>query len=181
MSIIVGNKDRLALEYVNSDTDRTLGYLFLYVNGIRFGEDYFDFDVNAMIQHTLTYFKLDRTEFPELFECPAKKLFDSFDIAWSENVGIEELNGKIIPCDADKYMPSFIENFATFDDLDSCVFRYVQYAFDRCTIILIPAGDKLRLYVKNRDSEQCTDVITSINEFIKLWQDLSDEFWVSSG
>lgn len=190
MDTVVGNKDRLALEYVQSSTDSSfgLGYLFLYVNGIRFGEDSFDFEVDAMVRHTIIHFKLDKVEFPELFECPAKELFDSFDIAWNEGVcfnviwneelEIEEFDGTIIPCSADKYMPNFMESFATTNDLDNCVFRYVHYAFDWCTIILIPAGKQLKLYARDDDSGQCTDVVTSFDEFIKLWQDLADKMGI---
>lgn len=169
MNVIVGDREKLAIECVELKPDLPKeGRLFLYVNGIRFGDDSIDFEVDAAILHTLKYFKLD-ADLPNLYECPTKELVDSFKMVDLYELGeIEEY----AECPAQKYMPDFIERFV---DIDNCVFRYVQYAFDKCLIILIRAGEKLKVHIQDDDSGHCECIATTFEEFCALWKELATE------
>lgn len=173
--MVVGDKNQLALEYVQSEDDKTLGKLFLHVKGIRFGEDGYDFEADDMIVNVITHFKLPETDFNGLIDCPAKELFSSFQMACDEDVGVDEdVDATLMTCEADKYMPHFLESYANLDGLDDCVFRYVDYAFDQCIIILIPSGSKVKLYASDDKSGVCADVLTTEEEFFSLWRQLSE-------
>ncbi|MCU7862200.1 MAG: hypothetical protein KZQ86_20775, partial [Candidatus Thiodiazotropha sp. (ex Lucinoma kastoroae)] len=132
----MGDKNRLALESIDNKDDSFFGRLFLYVNGLRFGQDNFDFEVDAMIESTLSHFKVYGVNLIGLSSCPPNELFDSYSKVSSFDEDNEDISslGKI---EAIKYFPDFVEKFV---DVDDCVFRYVHYAFDGCFIILIPAG-----------------------------------------
>lgn len=175
MSILVGDKESLALECVCSNFDKHLGRLFLYVSGVRFGETEFDYEVDEIILSVLKNFKLEVTNFFGLLKCPTKSLFSSYDVAWENDIGVDEsVDVKNIVCEADKYLPNFIEHYSNSDALDNCVFRNAIYAFDRCTIILITSGKQVRLLARDDDNGQGADVITPVNEFINLWRELAN-------
>ncbi|MCU7841782.1 MAG: hypothetical protein KZQ94_20700 [Candidatus Thiodiazotropha sp. (ex Troendleina suluensis)] len=169
MKFLVGDKNRLALESTDNKDDSSFGRLFLYVNGIRFGQDNFDFEVDAMIESTLSYFKVYGVNLVGLASCPPNELFDSYYKVSSfdeENDDISSLGA----IEATKYFPDFVENFV---DVDNCVFRYVDYAFDRSFILLIPASDELKLYIKDDDSGVCTSIMTTTEEFLGLWKEMA--------
>lgn len=163
----MGDKNRLALESIDNKDDSTFGHLFLYVNGIRFGRDDIDFEVDAMIESTLSHFKIYGVNLDGLASCPPKELFDSYSkvSSYNEYDDISSL-GEV---EAAKYFPSFVEKIV---DIDNCVFRYVDYAFDDCFIMLIPSGDELKLYIKDFDRHMYESVMTTADEFLGLWKKL---------
>lgn len=169
MKILVGDKGRLALECSVSTDDGDLGRLYLYVNGVRFGEEEFEYEVDQMIEHTLKHFKVYGVNLLGLSACPANELFDSYAKVSIFDKDVDDINnlGEIA---AAKYMSDFVDRFV---DIDDCVFRYVHYAFDRCFIMLIPDGKGLKLYIKNRNDGVCMDVLTTSDEFIGLWKELA--------
>ena len=169
MKILLGDKNRLALECVESYGDPSLGRIYMYVNGNRFGNDDIEFEIDSMIQNTLSHFKVYGQSLHGLADCPSVELFDSYVKVSSfdfENDDRERL-GEI---SALNYMPGFVEKIVEVDD---CVFRYVHYAFDNCLIILIPMGVKLKLYVRDDNSGFCTEVVTNEDEFLGLWKEMS--------
>lgn len=168
MKILVGDKNRLALESVDNKDDSAFGHLFLYVNGIRFGRDNIDFEVDAMIENTLSYFKVYGVNLDGLASCPPKELFDSYSKVSSYDED-DDLSG-LGEIEAVKYFPSFVEKIV---DVDNCAFRYVDYAFDGYFILLIPAGDELKLYIKDYDRHVYTSVMTTAEEFLGLWEKLA--------
>ncbi|MES9863931.1 MAG: hypothetical protein ABW157_01210 [Candidatus Thiodiazotropha sp. LLP2] len=169
MKFLVGDKNKLALESTVNKDDSCFGRLFLYVNGIRFGQDSFDFEVDAMIESTLSNFKVYGVNLIGLASCPPNELFDSYHKVSSFDEDNEDVSslGEI---EAVKYFPGFIEKIV---DVDNCVFRYVDYAFDRCFILLIPAEDELKLYIKDDDRDVYASVMTTAEEFLGLWKDMA--------
>ncbi|MEW8051990.1 MAG: hypothetical protein AB2792_12640 [Candidatus Thiodiazotropha sp.] len=168
MKLLVGDKNRLALESVDNKDDSSFGHLYLYVNGIRFGRDDFDFEVDMMIESTLSNFKVYGVNLDGLASCPPKELFDSYSkvSSYDEDDDLSSL-GEV---EAVKYFPSFVENFV---DVDDCAFRYVDYAFDGYFIMLIPTGDELKLYIKDYDRNVYESVMTTAEEFLGLWKGLA--------
>lgn len=166
-SIVVGEKTKLAIEYVESPQNAAQGMLFLYVNGIRFGEDKYYFDVDSMIVNTLANFDLGSINLPGLFLCPTEDLFYSLDLTLSIEDG-ESPSHFGYP--ATKYMPDFADRLSEVDD---CIFRCVHYAFDQCQIVLIPSASKLRVCVREFGTGKQAEVVTTIGEFVGLWEKLA--------
>ena len=85
MNIIVGDKQKFALECIVSNEKEMLGRIFLYVNNIRFGQDSFDEELVpyffGAVRETFFYnevpglIKLSVSEFIELLNC----IYDDFD------------------------------------------------------------------------------------------------------
>ena len=171
MKALAGNKNRLALECILNKENHSLGNLFLCVNGIRFGESRFDFKIDVAVYHTLSYFKLPNIDLTSLSSCSAEEIFESHSKASSfdpEYKDINDLNLGKIP--AVEYMPDFVEKIV---DIDHCYFRFGNYAFDSCSIMLIPMKDRLKLYIEDRDSGIHTDIITTEKEFLGLWKEIA--------
>ncbi len=167
MNIIVGERSALAIECVESKGDPSLGRIFLYVNGVKFGEESFDFEIDAMIRNTIKSFALPDIDFNGLFDCPEKELFESLEMIDDFEMGVID---KIDMCPAEKYMPNFVENIL---EIDRCVFRYVHYAFDKCMIVTIPSNGLLKLNVKDFDRNILESTVTSVDDFLGLWKKIA--------
>lgn len=169
MSILVGTKGELALECISSNNELKQGYLFMYIHGQRYGEDSFDFDVDAMIQNTVGYFQTFGLDLPGLLECPVKELFDSFNMVSPFDIEEDDIN-ELGDVPAIKYQANFVENFL---EIDNCIFRYICYAFDQYIILTIPAGDSLRVCIRDESNDEYEDVTLPAKDFFSLWKELA--------
>ncbi len=174
MVILVGDKSRLALEFVpefGSPRDED-GNLFLYVNGARFGENRHQYSVYGNISHVIKYYKKSKINFPDVFNYSGKLALTAIEALCyyepdEDNGEVEEFDHPIL-----KSVPSFLD-YA--DDIDGCIFRYVHYAFDSCRLVIIPSGEEIKICIRDDDTEEYQEVISTYEEFYGLWVDLKSE------
>jgi hypothetical protein len=74
------------------------------------------------------------------------------------------------------YYSEFYKSYVFDDKIDSCYFRLGQYVFDKTSLITIPKGNKLRLYIRNDIDGTITDTTTTKKYFFKLWVGALDKW-----
>ncbi len=168
MDIVVGNKCRLALEFVPEPGSQggKDGNLFLYLNGKRFGENRYQYPVYGFIRHVTKYYQKEKMNFPDLFNCSGKTIIDALEAYIYYDFDEDE---KVFHHPILRAVPSFLDDV---DDIDDCIFRYVHYAFDRCLIVIIPYDDAIKISIRDDDTGEHEEVISTYREFYGLWVEL---------
>lgn len=171
-----GDKNKLALEVVESKDDADSGTIFLYVNNIKFGYDSHSYDIEPALRNVTEYFKAEDFETGKLIDCPSSVLFSAFDTCFNEEIDFSELDvlevNKLKRDKINDYYHEFYQRFLANDELDDCYFRLGNYMFDGISLIIIPKNEKLRLYIRDNSSDMLTDIVTTTEVFFNLWKEL---------
>lgn len=177
--MICGNRNNLALEVDSLESDSGDGFVFLYLRNKRFGFRRHSYNVKACVNNVVKYFKLPEFDSKNLASCPPEILFSAFDKCYSEEVDFSELDTDSINDlrrdEINTYYSCFFQDFINYDNLDACVFRYGTYVFDDSTVILIPRGEDIKLYIRNDVENIMEDALIQKEDFISLWRCILDK------
>jgi hypothetical protein len=172
MSIVVGDKSGVALELEPEVEGQYLENtnLFLYLKGVKFGEPNCDYPMYVFVDHVIEYYQKSKISFPELFKCSAKLIIEAIEAFNKFEYGAEnECEKGVFDSPILKFAPTFEENF---DEIDKCIFRYAGYAFDHCLLVIVPSGEKIKICIRDDDTEKYKDVVSTYEEFYGLWVEL---------
>lgn len=172
--MIIGNKNNIALEFVELDCKGVEGYIYLYVNGHRFGYDCCSYNVKSAIENVIDNFEIKNHEYKSLINCPLEVLLSAFDYAFEQELesSSSDLSEASKQHPVNAYYPEFFFDFMNGSELDDCFFRLGDYIFDTTTFLVVPNDDIIRLCVRDDLSGDSTETVSTISAFLGLWREL---------
>ena len=157
-NIFVGDKDVLGFECRVNNLSQVEGRIFMYVNGVKYGQQDFDEDLIGLLDRLLAAEQLLHNDYKDLFNLSSKEFRNFMMCLWGE---IDD---------------SLCEKFKSYkfdlNKLDSELIIRAGYAFDQHLIALVPCGDRERLIVIRNSEEDGESTILKKGEFFKLLRDL---------
>lgn len=132
----VGDKSRFAIECLKADSSEQEGHLLLYVNGERFGQAAFEYDVGIALR------KFEELLIEGDFYAPELLDLNADDFGHLVESMYEDIEDERHPA-----------TFKYYEKLDtSLIVRLGYYAFDRCLIGIASNGVEEKIYVIDHDS-----------------------------
>jgi len=137
MMKLVGDKSSFALECVVSLNNFNMGRIFIYINGIKFGQDDYDEELDAFFFRSIKSIKSMNNDFPELFSLSAEDFVQLTDCIY------EDFSS---PCCNvfDKYINQSSE-------IDWNTILRAEYAFDSVLIGCVSKDDKEKIFLHKDD------------------------------
>ena len=173
MSIVAGDKSKLALELELDVDDKYLENtnLFLYLNGVKFGEYHCDYPMFTFIDNVVEYYQKSKISFSGLFKCSTRLVIEAIE-AFNEFDDEDERETGVFDNPILKFVPTFEEGF---DEIDKCIFRYAGYAFDHCILVIIPSGEEIKICIRDDDKDLYEEVISTYEKFYGLCVELKSQ------
>lgn len=159
--MVIGDIDFVAFEYVASNVERTLGRVFIYINGVRYGNDEFDYELLDLAKGFLYEINEKAREYPLLLSLDAREISGLRDCILEDY----ELDG----CEAYRLLD------VSGKDIDNIFFYSPHYMLDSYGVGLVQGAEEERLYLYDENSLLYVDVKLPRGSFYALVNNLIDE------
>ncbi|MBF7073947.1 hypothetical protein ISG33_11105 [Glaciecola sp. MH2013] len=134
---LVGDKASFALECILSAENTNMGRIFLYIKGVRFGQNDFDEELDAFFFRILKEIKMMDNEFPDLFPLLPKEFVE------------------LVDCIYEDFTPPFCDTFKKFADqsreIDWNAILRSGLAFDNMLFGFISKGNLEKIVINEND------------------------------
>lgn len=173
MSIVVGKKEKFALECFVTSEAEMFGRIFLYVNGEKFGQDNFD---EELIDYFFRVAKdtLFFNEIPGLMSLSTNDYIQLIDCTYEEFEGDECLE---------------YSGFSKYSyEINSGTMFRSPYAFDRVLIGVVSDGKNEKVFIKDDDTDVMEEILQKEGVFRETfilmaekiypaikWRDITEE------
>jgi hypothetical protein len=153
VNVFVGELNAFAFECVFQDYSSVEGRIFLYINGVRYGQDEFNEDICSFLERQINAERNVSVDYKKVFEMEANDIREYMKCIWGEKNGTTCIKYQDF-----EYDPAEI-------DLDIMI--RAGYAFDRHFISLIPSGnyEKLVVFGPDQEKNQGSSIILKKGEF----------------
>jgi hypothetical protein len=159
--MVIGDVNFVAFEYFQSNTDRKLGRVFIYINGFRYGCDEFDYELLDLAK-SFSYEINEKTrEYPFLLGLDAREISGLRDCILDDY----ELSG----CEVYKSLN------VSGEDIDNIFFYSPHYMFDSYGVGLVQGVEEERLYLYDEDCLLYVDIKIPRGSFYDLVNNLIED------